>query len=178
MHPSLEPANRLLGLFLDLFYLQPVLSMAPRDVVRLREMLESIYPEGLPRRSESYNLLFRIGYVLTRHDDNLTMGQLGAALDIPLSTATRLVDWLEEGGFAVRQSDPHDGRVTRVNLTSSGADLSRAIMGFLAERTSQILQEFTPEETQILTLLLGKYLAVAQRLLWPAESSMLPHRKD
>ncbi|HWI61309.1 MAG TPA: MarR family transcriptional regulator [Symbiobacteriaceae bacterium] len=163
MKPSLEPANRLLELFLDLFYLQPVLTMAPQDVIRLRDMLESIYPEGLPRRTESYNLLFRIGYVLSRQDENLTMGQLASALDVPLSTATRLVDWLEEGGFAVRQTDSADGRVIRVALTDPGAGFSHAITGFLVERVAQTLQEFTQEETQILTLLLSKYLAAARR---------------
>lgn len=165
MHASSNMAERILGLFLDLFYLQPVLSMAPQDVVRLRDLLENLYPDGLPRRTESYNLLFRIGYVLSRQHEPLTMGQLGAALDIPLSTVTRLVDWLEEGGFARRQPDPDDGRVIRVTLTASGAELSRAITGFLAERTVQILQEFTPEEAQILTLLLDKYLTVARRRL-------------
>jgi DNA-binding MarR family transcriptional regulator len=155
----------MLGLFLDLFYLQPVLTMAPRDVVRLREMLESIYPEGTRRRTDSYNLLFRIGYVLSRQDGSLPMGQLATLLDLPLSSVTRLVDWLEEGGFAQRQSDPTDGRVIRVALTACGAELSRAITGFLAERTVQILQEFSAEETQILTLLLEKYLRVAGRVL-------------
>lgn len=161
----MAPADQVLDLFLDIFYLQPGLAMVPGDVVRLREMLESIYPEGLRRRTDSYSLLFRIGHVLSRQQEHLTMGQLSTALDIPLSTATRLVDWLEEGGFAERQADPHDGRVTRVALTGAGAELSRAITGFLAERTAQILREFTPEEVQILTLLLSKYLAVAKRVL-------------
>jgi len=161
---SLGQADQLLGIFLDLFYLQPVLSMMPQDVLRLREVLENMYPEGLPRRTDSYNLLFRIGYVLSRHSDHLTMSQLGAALDIPLSTATRLVDWLEAGGFAERLPDPDDGRITRVALTAAGAELSRAITGFLGERTAQILHDLTPEETQILTLLLGKYLTAARRL--------------
>lgn len=165
MQTPLTPADRLLGLFLDLFYLQPMLSMAPGNVVRLREVLEGLYPEGLPRRTESYNLLFRIGHVLSRHEENLSMGQLAAALDSPLSTVTRLVDWLEEGGFAERQPDRDDGRVVRVSLTAAGAELSRSITGFLAERTALVLQEFTPEETQILTLLLGKYLSVARRIL-------------
>ncbi len=163
MNPTLEPADRLLGIFLDLFYLQPGLSMAPRDVVRLRELLESLNPGGLQRRTESYQLLFRIGHVLSRHEGSMTMGQLSSALDIPLSTATRLVDWMEEGGFAERRPDPADGRVIRVSLTDSGMELSRAITGFLVERTAKILEEFTPEETQIFTLLLGKYLTVARR---------------
>jgi DNA-binding MarR family transcriptional regulator len=160
-----EMADRILGLFLDLFYLQPVLSMAPQDVVRLRDLLENLYPDGLRRRTESYNLLFRIGYVLSRQDENLTMSQLSAALDMPLSTVTRLVDWLEEGGFARRQPDPDDGRVTRVALTASGAELSRAITGFLSERTVQVLQAFTAEEAQILSLLLEKYLRTARETL-------------
>lgn len=164
MPDTSEMAGRILGLFLDLVHLRPVLSMAPADVTRLRELLESLDPDGLPRRTESYNLLFRIGYVLSRHDESLTMGQLSAALDMPLSTVTRLVDWLEDGGFAQRQPDPNDGRVTRVALTNSGTALSCAITGILAERTDQILREFSAEEAQILALLLTKYLAVARRL--------------
>lgn len=95
----------------------------------------------MPRRTESYNLLFRIGHVLSRHDDSLTMSRLSAALDIAPSTASRLVDWLEAGGFAERRTDPTDGRVIRV------------------------AQALTPEEAQILTLLLSKYLAAARQLL-------------
>lgn len=158
-------ANQLLNIFFDLFYLHPVLTMVPEDVIRLREILDKLYPEGTPRRTESYNLLFRVGWVLGRPGDALTMSQFGEALDIPISTATRLVDWLEAGGFVERLSDTADRRVTRVALTGAGVELVGAIRGFMLERTLQVLGEFTPEETQILTLLLGKYLTTARRIL-------------
>ncbi len=84
------------------------------------------------------------------------MGELSKALDVPLSTATRIVDWLVKGGYAERLPDPQDRRVVRVALTKYGRALIKAGDKFIRQRVEQVLCVFTDKERQTLISLLSK----------------------
>ncbi len=62
------------------------------------------------------------------------MTDLSEDLGTPLSSATRMVDWLVGAGYAERLADPLDRRVVLVRLTESGRRLYQAISDFLEER--------------------------------------------
>jgi DNA-binding MarR family transcriptional regulator len=49
-----------------------------------------------------------------------TLGELAAAEHVRPATMTRIVQALEEEGLVRRESDPDDGRVTRLHATSKG----------------------------------------------------------
>lgn len=49
-----------------------------------------------------------------------TLGELAAAEHVRPATMTRIVQALEEKGLVRRESDPHDGRVTRLSPTKKG----------------------------------------------------------
>ncbi len=51
------------------------------------------------------------------------MGKLSEAAGVPPSTATRMVDWLVEGGYAERFANLEDRRIARVGLTETGREL-------------------------------------------------------
>src|SRR5216117_2085747 len=49
-----------------------------------------------------------------------TLGELAAAEHVRPATMTRIVQALDEEGLVRRESDPDDGRVTRLHATSKG----------------------------------------------------------
>lgn len=131
-------------------------AVLPEDLARLKERLRKLHPDGGPKRAADYDLFYRIGVILSRQREPLTMSQLSAALDVPMSTATRMVDWLVENNYVERLSDPEDRRVVRVALTDTGEELYQTINEFIKQRAGQVLSRFSPEEQEELVLLLRR----------------------
>jgi len=88
--------------------------------------------------------------------DNPTMGELSSALLMPLSTATRMVDYLVSGGYVMRLPDTTDRRVVRVTLTTKGDEIHRFIEGCTAERVKQMLLCLDSGERNTLFALIDK----------------------
>ena len=138
-----------------------------RDFVRLRPRLKLALPPDLARakaqfdtlRSTSDQTLLQVGIVLSRQEEPLSMGELSKTLDVPLSTATRIVDWWVKSGYAERSPDPKDRRVVRVALTKAGRDLLKAGNKLIRQRVEQVLRHFTPEEREMLMVLMRKLVA-------------------
>lgn len=107
-------------------------------------------------RAADYSLLFNIGIILARQQGAMTMGELARSLEVPLSTATRIVDWLVRSGYAERQPDPDDRRVVRVALTDKGQATCQASGAFVRRRLEKWLRRLTPEECENLVVLLRK----------------------
>ena len=87
------------------------------------------------------------------------MGEFSNALSVPLSTATRIADWLVDNGYIQRLPDSDDRRVVRVALTDTGKGLFRAIDRYIRERMQQILSSLTVEERSILLTLVSKVVS-------------------
>jgi len=130
-------------------------AMLPKEFEQLQYLLDKIHTGDKPHRFINYNLFYRISYNLYR-DSNMTMGELSNALSVPLSTATRMVDWFVDNGYAQRLPDPEDRRVVRVALTDSGRELYQTIERYMGQRFRQILSPLTAEEQGVLLLLLEK----------------------
>ena len=104
-------------------------------------------------------MLLQVGMVLAGQPEPLSMGELSKALDVPLSTATRIVDWWVKRSYAERSPDPRDRRVVRVALTKSGRDLLKAGNKLICQRVEQVLRHFTPDEREALMVLMRKLVA-------------------
>jgi DNA-binding MarR family transcriptional regulator len=82
------------------------------------------------------------------------MGELSEALSVPVSTATRMVDWQVANGYVERLSDPDDRRIVRLGLTPVGRRLLRTLDAFLKERIEGVLRRFPAgERDQIIALI-------------------------
>jgi DNA-binding MarR family transcriptional regulator len=134
----------------------------PEDLAHLRERLDELSPEGGPRR---LGLFYHIGVVLSRQKKLLSMGELSEALGTPLSTTTRMADWLVESGFVERLSDPEDRRVVRLALTEMGREQYHAIDEFIKRRIEQTFSSITPEEWENLVVLLRKLVDALEEVL-------------
>jgi DNA-binding MarR family transcriptional regulator len=137
-------------------------TVLPEDLVRMRARLDESRPGGKDKSASDYVLLYSVGIVLSRQRDPLTMGELGKALDVPLSTATRVVDWLVRSGYVERLPDPADRRVVLVALTRTGRELIKTREKFVRQHVEHILRRFTTEERESMVSLLRKLVEVLE----------------
>src|SRR5947209_6699489 len=94
-------------------YRRYIMNQLPDNLARQKEKIEKLYLADGPKRMQDHDLFVRIGMVLSRSEAPPPMGELSKALDVPLSTATRIVDGLVEHGYAERVNDPDDRRIVR-----------------------------------------------------------------
>jgi len=138
----------------DMVRLRPRLKLAlPPDLARAKAQLDTLRSTG------DHEILFQVGVVLAREPEPVSMGELSKALDVPLSTATRIVDWWVKRGYAERSPGAQDRRVVRVALTKPGRDLLKAGNKLICQRVEQVLRRFTPDERETLVVLMRKLVA-------------------
>ncbi|MFC1845830.1 MarR family winged helix-turn-helix transcriptional regulator [Chloroflexota bacterium] len=113
---------------------------------------------GENRLCSDYSLFYRISNSMYRQD-SMTMGELSSALSVPMSTATRMVDWLVNGGYVQRLSDTDDRRVVRVALTDKGKQLHQTIESYTGDRVMQVVSCLTAEEQTTLFALIHKVVS-------------------
>lgn len=136
-------------------------AVLPEDLANLKAHLsESHY--GSKGSTASYDLLYHIGVILSLQQKPITMGELSRALDVPLSTATRIVDWLEANNYAKRLADPEDRRIVLVTLTDAGQGICRTITDLIQKRVDRLLFHLTSQERQSLIGLMQKLLMVME----------------
>ncbi len=115
--------------------------------------------DGAKAESGDVGLILSLGLALSAQGEPMSMGDLGRALDVPQSTATRIVDLLVKNGSVKRLPDPGDRRVVRVALTDAGTAIYQVIDRVIRHRVERMLRPFTPDERETLITLLRKLLA-------------------
>ena len=128
--------------------------MLPEHLIQFKQQVEQ--SRGNSGSLDDITFLFRIFTVLAQAETPPTMGELSSELGVPLSTATRIVDWLVRANFAERMSDAHDRPVVRVRMTGSGEQLYQVGMEYNKQQIKQVLKTFTAEEQAQLLRLLNK----------------------
>ena len=135
--------------------------VAPEPLARFKRELESL-PGGEGKADDHHSGL-RVLIVLAQADHAPSMGELGADLGLPLSSATRMIDWLVASSFVERVDDPHDRRAVRIRMTAKGHKVYQAFAEFNRQRIGRLLTAFTTaEQAQLLKLmnrLLDSFLA-------------------
>ncbi len=147
-------ADRFIDLIQDFIRLRPNLVM-PEHIVRFKQQMEKLRGSGNP---EDHIFLLRVFVGLAHSDTPLTMGELSAALNIPLSSATWIVDWLVRGRFLERTNNPEDRRVVLVRMTRDGEQFFQTAMDYNKKRIAHLMEKFSPEEQDQLLRLMGKLL--------------------
>jgi len=133
-------------------------AMLPKDLEQLRDLLDGIQIGDKPNRLINYNLFSRISFNLYRVT-NMTMSELSHALSVPFSTATRMVDWFVDNGYAQRLPDPEDRRVVRVALTDSGRELYQTTERYMVQHFRLMLSPLTVKEQNILLTIMEKVVS-------------------
>ncbi len=133
-------------------------AVLPEHATQARARIREFLPDGLSEHDADFNLYYELGVILSEAQAPMTMGELSQAVEVPLSTATRIVDSLVESDYAERLSDPTDRRVVRVGLTHKGQEMYRAIEEMIHQRIELLLRRFTQEECETLLRLMHKIL--------------------
>ena len=144
-------AGQIMELMQRYMSLRPKLIL-PEHVAQFQKKMEALrgYQAG------DHAFIFRILVLLSQNAEPLTMSELSSELDVPMSTATRIVDGLVRGEMAERVSDPNDRRVVRVGMSKSGRELYEAGMAYNKQRITRLLKNFTNEEQAQLLNLMNK----------------------
>ena len=138
-------------------------ALLPREMEQLRDLLDGIQIGDKPNRLINYHLFYRISFNLYRVN-NMTMSELSHALSVPFSTATRMVDWFVDNGYAQRLPDPEDRRVVRVALTDSGRELYQTIERYMVQHFRLMLSPLTVKEQNILLTIMEKVVRGKQEM--------------
>jgi DNA-binding MarR family transcriptional regulator len=151
------PAEKYIDQFVEL--LQRFVCLRPRmvppeHVVQFKKKMEALKGSGYS--SEDHAFVFRVLILLSRSEEPLTMSKLSAELNMPMSSATRIVDWLVRGNLIERVSDPNDRRVVRLGISKNGRNLYETGLEQNKKRVSQLLKDFTAEEQAQLLYLMNK----------------------
>ena len=128
------------------------------ELDQAREHFHKLLPNDGTWNRHDIDLFYQVGGMLSHHDVSMTMGELSLALDVPLSTTTRIVDHLVRGEYAIRLPDPDDRRVVRVGLSETGRQLFTGLEEFMRARVEQVLRHLSPDEQATLVELLRKVL--------------------
>lgn len=137
--------------------------MLGKELFQIQNRLNGIQPGKEPHTISNHELFYRVSNSI-QQKSNLTMGELSNALSVPLSTATRIVDWLVDNGYAQRLSDQEDRRIVRVALTDAGREMHTIIDSYIRQRVQQILSCLTFEERATLLTLVGKVVATLKEI--------------
>jgi DNA-binding MarR family transcriptional regulator len=130
----------------------------PESLLKLRNQYLASRSPSRPTGAHDFNLFYNVVVVLSHHPNPITMGELSHELDVPLSTATRIMDWMVDNGYARRLPDPDDRRVVRVTLTPASLEVYRTINEFVLQRVEVILKQFTSEECDLFLSFLRRVL--------------------
>jgi DNA-binding MarR family transcriptional regulator len=131
----------------------------PENLAALRLRLDKSNLGDKVEGLGDFDLFYFVGIILFGQPDPISMGELSHALGVPLSTATRIVDWLVKNDYAERLPDGEDRRIVRVGLTDAGREMVHTINAFFLERIERFLRQFTIDERQNMLLLLTKLFA-------------------
>jgi DNA-binding MarR family transcriptional regulator len=124
------------------------------DVALFRKKMTAL--RGVSHTFEDKSFLYRIFLLLSQDEEPLPMGRLSSELDVPLNTATRIVDGLVQAGMVERVNDASDRRVVRVGMSENGRELCEAGMAYNKQRLAKLLNVFTLEEQEQLLKLMNK----------------------
>jgi DNA-binding MarR family transcriptional regulator len=143
--------------FMELFHRYINLNIKlelPEDVALFRKKMAAL--RSASHTFEDKAFLYRIFILLSQNEEPLTMGRLSSELDVPLSTATRIVDGLVQADMVERVDDPSDRRVVRVAMSENGRELFEAGMAYNKQRIANLLNVFTEDELEQLLKLMNK----------------------
>jgi DNA-binding MarR family transcriptional regulator len=148
-----KTAEQFMDLIQRYMSLRPKL-IPPRDVLRFKETMKSF--KGSDYKTGDHEFVFRILLMLSNNPDPLTMSELSTELNVPLSTATRIVDGLVKRDMVERVNDSKDRRVVRVKMSKNGRKLYETGTAYTKQRITKLLKDFSAEEQSQLLNLMNK----------------------
>jgi DNA-binding MarR family transcriptional regulator len=134
----------------------------PENVIAIQTYLEDERRKG-KTGVINYNQLYNVGVILSRASEPVMMGEFSHLLAVPLSTATRIADWMVQHDYVQRVRDSRDRRIVRLDLTDKGRQLYDAINYFLRVRIEWVMRELSPAERESMLTLMHRLVEIFQQ---------------
>lgn len=160
MQTTEEIAGKFVDLLQNFIRIRPSL-IVPEHVAEFKQKIEALRNNGTGVPQDRI-FLPRIFVILAHRDNPPTMGELSAELDIPVSSTTRIVDWLVGAEFVERCPDEHDRRIVRVCMTENARKFIQVGIAYIKQRIVSLLNNFSPEEQIELLRLMNKLFSSLQ----------------
>jgi DNA-binding MarR family transcriptional regulator len=138
-------------------------SQLHEDLAKTHNRLENSSIMNETQAVSNFGLFYRVSSIIQPRK-KVTMGELSNTLSVPLSTATRITNWLVDKGYIQRLHDPQDRRVVLVTLTDEGIQLHGIIQQYIDERVKSIFSRLTTEEKTILFALIKKVVSALKEV--------------
>ncbi|SEB73096.1 MarR family winged helix-turn-helix transcriptional regulator [Terriglobus roseus] len=137
----------------------PASDELPRELMRAMDgmflrMLKQTNVQEMSRMNTSPHESRSLGILL--REGPLLMSELAKSMEIPLSSATNLVNRLVEKGHVARERSDEDRRIVRVTVTASGRRLMAKLEQFRLEASRHALTRLDTAEQRTLIALLRK----------------------
>lgn len=102
--------------------------------------------------------------VSRRKEGETSLSELATALELDLSTVSRVADGLVRRGLLKRETDPRDRRRLALFLTNTGRELVEAINQGINEYVREILNQIPMEKRQVVLEGLDLFVEAANKL--------------
>ncbi len=148
-------ADQLSQFMKDFMELQLHMAPVPEDLKEVKQLVDEMGRTGEPEHHNVYAALYHMQSFLSR-TDKPTMSELSRALSLPASSTKRMIDFLIRRGYCKRLSDPHDKRIVRISLTSSGYQNLQSIEQLIARRADHMLHHLSTNDQSVLFAIFNK----------------------
>jgi len=155
--PATPTASQFVDLLQCFIRLRPNLIL-PEHIARYKQQVIEGLKNSKMGGADDYHFIIHIIVLLAQRETAPTMGELSTDLNIPFSTATRLMDWLVQSNFLVRFSDPDDRRIVRIKMTEQGNQFYKTFLELSMTRVEKLLSDFSEDEKSQLFYLMGKLM--------------------
>jgi DNA-binding MarR family transcriptional regulator len=100
--------------------------------------------------------------LVDKHNE-IIMSKLSDYINIPMSTATGIVERLAKNGYIERVRNESDRRIVAIILTNKGKTLVKKIKDYTSEYIGLFLQELSDEEKQMIEKVAFKLINVLSK---------------
>ena len=156
-------SGEMMGIFQEFLTLRHNFkAVPPENVAAMRAYLDEERRKG-KAGAIKFNQFYNVGVILSRASEPVTMGMFSHLLAVPLSTATRIADWMVQHGYVQRVRDGRDRRVVRLELTDEGRQLHDTINHFVCARVEWLMHELSPAERESMLTLMHRLVEIFQQ---------------
>lgn len=100
--------------------------------------------------------------ILLYRETDVNMTRIAEYLNVPLNTATGIVDRMEKKGIALRVRSAEDKRIVNIVLSDMGKEQLQNILQMLIKYGTQIISSLSADEIVLLDKVINKVIAAIQ----------------
>ncbi|MEA4963079.1 MarR family winged helix-turn-helix transcriptional regulator [Lutispora sp.] len=135
------------------------------DIVDLliENLKKLFFPEEWIELDLKFSKFEIFAMLLLYKSSEVTMTELVEYINVPMSTATGIVDRLVKKGYIARERSEADRRIVVLKLTEEGSNLVKNLKDLICKYLNMILQDLTEEEKQSMAHIAMKIMNKLQK---------------